>query len=268
MVIRKASFLDKNTVLDFCKSTFSWGDYISEVWDFWIKDGILLISEKNGNPVGMCHAVNLDKHTSWVEGIRVHPDFRKSGIGTELIKYVETISSKNNISSIYMLIEINNVASISLAKKQGYDILETWNFYTLNPQQYLDNFTSQITSNEIDLLKISSQTKFFIDSWRWIPLSNQSLKLLHKNNNLIYSNNNHDDSFGIMINSKHFPYTTLVTLFGTGQSLIDLLKYIQNACFKQKIKRIQVLTPQFLPKIDGLDEKMKFHLFSKQIRQL
>ena len=30
---------DKKAVLDFCKNTFSWGDYINDVWDYWILEG-------------------------------------------------------------------------------------------------------------------------------------------------------------------------------------------------------------------------------------
>ena len=34
METRKAKPSDKKDVLEFCNTTFSWGDYISNVWDF------------------------------------------------------------------------------------------------------------------------------------------------------------------------------------------------------------------------------------------
>ena len=38
MVIRRALDSDKAKVLEFCKNTFEWGDYIETVWDEWKND--------------------------------------------------------------------------------------------------------------------------------------------------------------------------------------------------------------------------------------
>jgi hypothetical protein len=35
---RAATVQDKDYVLDFCKNTFRWGDYIDRVWDIWISE--------------------------------------------------------------------------------------------------------------------------------------------------------------------------------------------------------------------------------------
>ena len=47
MKIRHATESDKGEVLRFCANTFEWGDYIDQVWDFWISDrnGVLLVAE-------------------------------------------------------------------------------------------------------------------------------------------------------------------------------------------------------------------------------
>ena len=45
--IRKAIQLDKEQILDFCQNTFSWGDYIDEVWDSWYNNEGLVIIEEN-----------------------------------------------------------------------------------------------------------------------------------------------------------------------------------------------------------------------------
>ena len=38
---RLAQSSDKKDILNFCQYTFSWGDYIHEVWDNWIIEGNL-----------------------------------------------------------------------------------------------------------------------------------------------------------------------------------------------------------------------------------
>ena len=47
VIIRKTKASDKNTVMEFCKTTFSWGDYIADVWDYWILEGNLLVLTEN-----------------------------------------------------------------------------------------------------------------------------------------------------------------------------------------------------------------------------
>lgn len=264
MIVRKASSLDKNPVLDFCKSTFSWGDYISEVWDFWIKEGELLVSEDAGVPVGICH-VYFGDNFSWIEGIRVQKNFRKLGIGSTLIKSAEFESIKNAISDIYMLIEVNNSSSLSLAKKENYDILQTWNFYTLNPDKH-NNSSAKIITSYSDISKIIPKSQFYVDSWRWCPLSDKSLRKLIDDKKVLYSKNNGNVSIGFLIDSKHFQMTKILTIFGTGKSLEDLLNLVQNICFKENIQRIQVLTPHILPLINGLEKRMQFHLMHKKLK--
>ena len=77
-MIREAISSDKHHILEFCQNTFSWGDYIEDVWDYWISEGILLVYVKN-NPIGISHAVFLKDHV-WIEGIRINPDFGRQGI--------------------------------------------------------------------------------------------------------------------------------------------------------------------------------------------
>ena len=47
IAIRNALGSDRNDILDFCKNTFSWGDYIDQVWDLWVNDsaGQLFVAE-------------------------------------------------------------------------------------------------------------------------------------------------------------------------------------------------------------------------------
>ncbi len=56
IVIRNAADSDKSTILNFCQHTFSWGDYIQDVWNYWSSEGNLLIVEKEF-PIGVTHAL-------------------------------------------------------------------------------------------------------------------------------------------------------------------------------------------------------------------
>src|SRR5689334_4930293 len=93
MQIRDAKPSDKEPVLDFCKGTFSWGDYISDVWDSWMSQGNLFVVVENSTPIGLSHLVFTDTRQSWLEGIRIHHDFRRKGYGRKIISYCESVAT-------------------------------------------------------------------------------------------------------------------------------------------------------------------------------
>ena len=96
MVIRKALDSDKAKVLDFCRNTFEWGDYIETVWDDWKNDlsGILFVkeykqsAESESVPIGVAHLAFCINNVMWIEGIRVQKDFRNQGIASSLIQHM------------------------------------------------------------------------------------------------------------------------------------------------------------------------------------
>ncbi len=101
MIVKYATDSDKDKVLDFCTKTFSWGDYIANVWDYWKEEGNLLVVHQNNSPVAVCHAsIFTQTNQVWIEGIRVNPNFKRKGYATHLVQEAENISKKS-----YCLIE-------------------------------------------------------------------------------------------------------------------------------------------------------------------
>ena len=91
---RLASSSDKKDVLNFCQNTFSWGDYIHEVWDNWINEGHLIVIKNDQIPVSMAHAgFYPDEKMIWIEGIRVSNNFRKKGLAQKMIHYFERLEA-------------------------------------------------------------------------------------------------------------------------------------------------------------------------------
>ena len=104
-MIRRVRNSDKEYVLRYCTETFEWGDYIRDVWDDWLQSGVFLACEpfdkagvvlqsdsgKTSNPVGICHA-SVSWGQVWIEGIRVHPQYRQRGVATLLVKTAENMT--------------------------------------------------------------------------------------------------------------------------------------------------------------------------------
>lgn len=258
-MIREANIEDKIHVLKFCKNTFSWGDYVDQVWDSWLSEGNLFIYE-NQLPVGICHTF-YSKDQIWIEGIRIDPNFRRQKIASQLVKHAESIGKEKNISFSYMLIDTQNIASLSMANSLNYNVFQTWNFYSLHPKK---------NSNYVVDFEKSFNYKLYthyVNSWRWLPLDDELLSLFSQQNKIIKSDVDGNTSLAIVTDSEHFDKTMIVTLFSDyNTSAIQILSFLQNYALDKNYERIQILTINELPKFDTLEYKISFHLMKKSFR--
>ena len=257
-MIREASNSDKSTIMNFCKNTFSWGDYIEYVWNYWLSEGNLFVIEKK-QPIGICHAI-FSKNQVWIEGIRISPDNRRQGLASKLVNHIELIAKEKQMNFSYMLIDIENFSSLQMAKTLNYQIYETWNFYSILPQ---------ITHNHnVEFGQIPHTTKIshYVKSWRWLLLDEESLIQFYKQNKIILSNNYGDVSIAILTDSEHFANTLIVTLFsGSEKNTLELLSYIQNYGAEKKYHKIQILTREKISFTNSLEHKITFNLMRKPL---
>jgi len=258
IVIREANALDKIPILKFCKDTFSWGDYVEQVWDFWLSEGHLFLCEKQ-SPSGICHAFYSEDQV-WIEGIRIDPNFRRQKIASKLVKHAETIGKEKNISFSYMLIDTENSISLSMANSLNYNIFQTWNYYSLDPK---------INPNHNVSFEESLNRQFYshyVKSWRWLPIDDDTLISFYEQNNIVKSTLNGITSLAILTNSDHFDRTLIVTMFSNSEdSTLQLLAFLQNHAVEKNYERIQILTREKLPIYDSLECKISFHLMKKSL---
>ena len=254
--IREANNSDKNIILKFCKNTFSWGDYVDHVWDFWISEGHLFLGQKQF-PIGICHAL-YSKDQIWIEGIRIDPNYRRQNIATELVKHAETIGKEKNLSYSYMLIDTENSVSLSMAKSLNYEIYQTWNFYSIIPKINL--------SHNVDFEKSLDRQlySYYVKSWRWLPIDDETLESFKIKNSIVSSCINNKKSIAILTDSEHFEKTLIVTLFSNSDdSVLEILSFLQNFGIEKNYERIQILTKEKLPNLDSLEWKISFYLMKK-----
>jgi N-acetylglutamate synthase-like GNAT family acetyltransferase len=126
VVIRKAAAADIPYIQEFTRNTFEWGDYVSEEVAGWIEaDGDVWVADLGGRPVGVTHVRYLSGSHVWFEGIRVHPEYRKHGIG-KLLTETSIVGARNRQAKIaYAAIEADNLASQSLAKSVGFKLKDS-----------------------------------------------------------------------------------------------------------------------------------------------
>ena len=257
MMIREAKTNDKISILKFCKNTFSWGDYIEQVWDFWLSEGNFFIFEKEVS-VGICHAF-YSKDQVWIEGIRIDPNFRRKKIASKLIMHAELIGKAKNASFSYMLIDTNNSSSLRMAQSLDYEIFQTWNFYSLSPKRNLSHKIQFKKSLDVKLYH------HYVKSWRWIPIDDDTLSQFYENKKIIQSGID-NSSIAILNDSEHFDKTLIVTLFsGSENSVLEIISFLQNHAIEKNYEKIQILTKEKLPTFDLLEYKISFHLMKKYL---
>ena len=264
MQIRDAKPSDKQDVLDFCKDTFSWGDYIADVWDSWILQGNLFVAVENDIPVGLSHLVFIDNRQAWLEGIRIHPNHRRKGYGRRIISHCESIA---NSKTIRMIIESDNTPSIDLAKSMGYVIEDWWRLYALTPKKETSSVVLASDINQVTKF-VSSYT--YVDSWKWLPLESSDLEeLIQQKRILLSMQNGRVLAMGIWNKSKDFANVLqLGFINGTDEGMLDILRFIQNKGHELQSERIQVFSQaKNILSMESLTKRSLFYLMKKDLKK-
>lgn len=213
---RAATVQDKDYVLDFCKNTFRWGDYIDRVWDIWISEpnSLFLVAvnvseNKVEKPIAISHGILIPEKILWIEGIRVDPKYRSHKLATNMSLHILDYAKKQGVLYSSAIVSINNEASKGLMEKLGFKVISTWTYLSIKPivLPALNNFNKDNSSiivanlneynsvlnflNQSETFKTSG--KKFVNSWRWHDLTEDRLKIMINNKQVIILVNNDDD---------------------------------------------------------------------------
>lgn len=262
MRFRVAINQDKDQVLNFCKNTFTWGDYIERVWDIWINEpnSRLLVAEPENEiqkPIAIIHGILLQEKTMWIEGIRVDPKYRRQKIALQLINQILEYGRKNGAVFSAAIVSIKNQPSKGLMEKSGFEIVSKWSYISTYQTRFSTN-SKDVANNckvaesndfkEImnylknsEIFKISG--KKFVNSWRWYNLTENNLLIMINNKQIIIAY--YKDNYNISYNKQQKEVI--------GISIID--KEIQYA--EQNIIKIEY--------IDADSEELLHSLINKNI---
>ena len=212
---RVATVYDKDYVLDFCKNTFSWGDYIDRVWDIWIREpnSIFLVAVVNENniekPIAISHGILIPEKIGWIEGIRVDPKYRSQKLATNMSLHILEYARKKRAIYSSAIVSINNEASKGLMEKLGFKVISKWSYLSIKPivLPELNNFMIDNTSTKVanlndyqPILNFLNQSnifhasgKKFVNAWRWYDLTEDRLRMMINNKQVIILGNDDDD---------------------------------------------------------------------------
>jgi GNAT superfamily N-acetyltransferase len=128
LLIRNASREDIPGLEEISRLTWDGFDYLDRVADDWIADGSLSTGIFQGRVAACARYTRIPGDVLWLEGLRVHPDFRGRGFGRAISEHVlgtcrgmlETGEARGIEFSTYLL----NAESRGLGEKQGFRVAE------------------------------------------------------------------------------------------------------------------------------------------------
>jgi GNAT superfamily N-acetyltransferase len=255
--LRKAVQSDKEEILSFCSNTFDWGDYIDQVWDLWHVDrnGRLLIAEFGGRKIAVSHvAICPDSKSAWLEGVRVHPSYRRSQVASKLIEKMVQYSMQKGARQVSAIVAADNTASQCMMEKNGFEVISKWAYYSTTAEWAMQQKSEARLATTSDLgsvwqfLQYSEvyrlSAKRYVKSWHWYDLDRKALRNFIKNNRVIVTGQPVD---GIAIINKHGYWNKkniLQIIYldpASAKSLRQLVLFVTNLYLDGKFDRLQVL---------------------------
>ncbi len=131
--IRPLRDADKEDILEIAKHTWDGHDYLPYFFDSWIKDrnSHTAAIEKDGHVVALANLrVIEDGRTGWMEGLRVHPDYRGQGLASVLTHHVVKMAQSIPVNRIRYTTAAGNDTSLHLGEtvgmKRKFDLAIHW----------------------------------------------------------------------------------------------------------------------------------------------
>jgi ribosomal protein S18 acetylase RimI-like enzyme len=287
ITIRPAKKSDKDEILSFCINTFSWGDYINRVWDYWYaeKNGQLFVVESSGEKIAMSHvAICPEGKGIWLEGIRVHPDHRRSYIATMLLAKMLEYGTRKGAREASAIVDATNFASQSMMEKNGFRVVSKWMYYNaLSTLRHQESNARIANADDIDdIWQYLQQSKIYrlsgkryVKSWHWYTFDRRALLNFVKEERVIVTSLPID---GITIINKrgYWDRTNILQIvyldIASASSLRNLVSFITNLYLDGKFDSLQLVcydskrVTSFINKFVIKEEEEQFLLYNKQFK--
>jgi N-acetylglutamate synthase-like GNAT family acetyltransferase len=121
--IRKLRNSDREDIMEISRHIWEGHDYLSSVVDQWLRDprshfyGVEV--EGHVVAVGNIRLVE-DGRTGWMEGLRVHPEYRGRGFANDITRHIVRKAECLGVQRLRYTTSDENVASLKLAKMAGF----------------------------------------------------------------------------------------------------------------------------------------------------
>ena len=124
---------------------------------------------------------------AWLEGVRVHPDFRRAKVATALLERMLGWAAERGAKEASAIVSQENVPSLRMLERNGFSMISAWIYY--GTEQKMNKVASRVrlaTKQDIDaawqylqgsrIYRLSAGR--YVSSWQWCPLDKKALRNL------------------------------------------------------------------------------------------
>lgn len=137
--VRPARADDVPFISSWTTATFEWGDYVPERLPGWLESpdsNVVVCCDDSDLPIAVSHALMLSPMEAWLEGARVHPDYRRSGMGRAMNQAGRTWAKQQGAKVARLATEATNEAARRQVEAIGYRHTVSWGYAELNASNH------------------------------------------------------------------------------------------------------------------------------------
>jgi len=176
LIIRAAKKEDEQDIQEISRLTWDGQDYIYEVFEEWLRDGHFFVAEINNKVIGTAKLTIFPDKVGWLEGLRVHPEYRGQGIGRKLQDFTReyglNLIRKGLINCLEFSTYYKNQRSIQMALKDGFRIVKR--FYILSRKRTEEKEKPDFA--EIRMEDLINFKKYLSMGWRFLHKIQEALE--------------------------------------------------------------------------------------------
>ena len=187
--VRRGSKEDLPAVLSLLSKVWE-DDYVPHLWLEWAEspdEGIVLVAESDAEIVGTTYVDFMSHGDCWFQALRVHPEYRRLGVGSALAQTALQESKANGRCYAYLGIDAENTASLNMTSRLGFRQIAAYTLLSLKLPPLPANTGTKTDTTAwrkatIDdlpnMLKVAKDVRRteFIACWQWQPLSAEALR--------------------------------------------------------------------------------------------
>lgn len=125
-VVRRFEERDKEPILEIARKTWSGHDHLQYALDDWTSNpqSHLFVIESEGRTIAFAGVKLIESgKTGWMEGLRVHPDHRRKGLGWLMTEHLVQASREMGVKRLRFTTATINEAPMRIAERLGMEQL-------------------------------------------------------------------------------------------------------------------------------------------------
>lgn len=184
LTIRRGKPEDSDQVQELLTKVWE-DDYVPHMWLDWVKNpdkGIVLVALDQGAIIGTTYIAFCPGNACWFQALRVHPHYRRRGVGSRLTKVSIAESKKAGREVIYLGIDEDNIPSLKMTESLGFKRTSQFNRFAKKlAHKSSDQPTRWRPATGDDLETIFQDGKArdvgeLLLCWQWQPFSKEALQ--------------------------------------------------------------------------------------------